>query len=129
MCSGFPDLDDIPEVKIEGPSEAEVGESIQFYSEASLGTAPYIYSWDFDEDGETDSTKQNPKFTFSEPGEYEIVLEILDSVGSPGGNITYITIKGSSQPGSDDSGAITFMILIAFVVIVGIAAVVFIIRR
>ncbi len=125
----FPDLDDLPDVKIEGPSEAEVGESIQFKSSASGGTDPYIYNWDFDEDGETDSTKQNPKFTFSEPGEYEIVLEILDSVGSPGGNISYITIKGSSQPESDDSGAITFMILIGFVVIVGIAAVVFIIRR
>jgi hypothetical protein len=125
----FPNLDDLPDVNITGPTEGEVGESIQFYGEASLGTAPYIYNWDFDEDGETDSTKQNPKFTFSEPGEYEIVLEILDSVGSPGGNITYITIIGSSQSGSDDSGAITFIILIGFVIIVGVAAVVFIIRR
>jgi hypothetical protein len=125
----FPNLDDLPEVEIKGPTEAEVGESIQFNSITSGGKGPYIYSWDFDGDEEPDSTKQNPKFTFSEPGEYEIVLEILDSVGSPGGNFSYITILASSQSGSDDSGAITFIILIGFVIIVGIAAVVFIIRR
>jgi hypothetical protein len=125
----FPNLDDLPEVEIKGPTEAEVGESIQFNSITSGGKGPYIYSWDFDGDEEPDSTKQNPKFTFSEPGEYEIVLEILDSVGSPGGNFSYITILGSSQSGSDDSGAITFIILIGFVIIVGVAAVVFIIRR
>jgi len=126
----FPDLDDLPDANIEGPTEGEVGESLQFYGEASEGTAPYTYNWDFDGDGEPDSNEQNPKYTFSEPGEYEVYLEILDSVGSPGGNVSFISIGVTSKSESNDgSGVMTFIILIVAVIIVGVAAVVYVIRR
>lgn len=128
----FPDLDDLPDANIKGPTEGEVGESLQFYGEASGGTDPYSYSWDFDEDGEPDSAAQNPKYTYTEPGEYEIILEILDSVGSPGGNISFITIIEASQSDSNNgsgSGMMTFIILIAAVIIIGVVAVVYVIRR
>ncbi len=37
--------------------------------------------WDFDGDGEIDSTEQSPSFTFEEPGEYTVTL----AVEGPGG--------------------------------------------
>ena len=126
----YPGLDDLPYADIEGPTEAEVGESIQFYGSASGGTPPYAYNWDFDGDGEPDSDEQNPKHTFTEPGEYEVYLEILDSVGGPGANVSYILISGTSKSESNEGpGVMTFIILIAVVVIVGVAAVVYVIRR
>jgi hypothetical protein len=126
----YPNFDDFPDVNIQGPTEGEVGKSIQFYSSASGGTPPYTYEWDFDGDGETDSDEQNPKYAFSKPDEYEVMLTILDSAGNLGINVSVITISSTSQSDSnDESGAITFIILIAFIIIVGVAAVVFIIRR
>ena len=133
----FPDLSDLPDVNILAPTEGEVGESIQFQGLVSGGTPPYTYSWDFNEDGDPDSDKQNPEYTFNEPGEYEIWLEVSDGVNSPGGNYSFITINPGSQSENNDeggfgpfgSGTITFIILILVVIIVGVAAVVYVIRR
>jgi PKD repeat protein len=126
----FPNLDELPDVNIQGPTEGEVGESIQFYGSASNGTPPYTFKWDFDDDEKTDSTEQNPTYTYKEPGEYNIILTILDSDGNPSANISFITINVTSQSEkNDESGAITFIILIAVVIIAGVAVVVYIIRR
>jgi len=129
----FPDFDELPDANIEAPKEGVVGESIQFYGSASGGTSPYEYSWDFDEDGDPDSEEKNPKYTFNEPGVYEVYLIITDDIGIPADNTTSITIKATigSESDSDNngSGTITFIILIAVVVIAGVAAVVYVIRR
>jgi cytochrome c len=39
------------------------------------------YEWDFDADGEVDSTEQNPTFTFTERGVYDATLRVVDRTG------------------------------------------------
>jgi cytochrome c len=39
------------------------------------------YEWDFDADGEVDSTSQNPTFTYEERGVYFATLKVTDSTG------------------------------------------------
>ncbi len=47
------------------------------------GTPPYRYQWDFDSDGRTDSTQQNPQYTFTvlegESEAYVIKLTVTDA--------------------------------------------------
>ncbi len=59
-----------------------VGEAIQFL-DASTGN-PTSWSWDFDygaEPAAVDSTEQNPTWTFSEPGEPSVRLEVCNAGG------------------------------------------------
>ncbi|HSE69867.1 MAG TPA: PQQ-dependent sugar dehydrogenase, partial [Nocardioidaceae bacterium] len=39
------------------------------------------YAWDFDADGEVDSTEQNPTFTYTENGVYRATLQVTDVGG------------------------------------------------
>ena len=59
-----------------GPYYGELGVPIQFTGSASGGTIPYSYSWDFDKsDGiQTDSTLQNPTYTYDILGTYTVTL-------------------------------------------------------
>ncbi len=122
----------IVDVTIDGPTEGKVDEAIQFYGEAVGGTEPYDWEWHFDDDLEIDSTEQNPKFTFEEPGEYEVELYVTDNDENIGFNITTITITSDSTNGNNDSDGspiLLFVALIVIIVIAGVAILVYVIRR
>ena len=47
------------------------------FTDGSLGT-PTTWNWDFDNDGNSDETTQNPTFTFSSMGVYPVKLTVTD---------------------------------------------------
>ena len=122
-------------VSINGPSTGKVGESIQFYSEVTGGTEPFDWEWYINDNVDVpDSTQQNPKFTFDEPGEYDILVQVTDYYENIGFNVTTITITSGSSNGNnsgnnDNSPIILFVALIIIIVIIGIAVLVFVIKR
>jgi PKD repeat protein len=54
--------------------------TVQF-TDRSLGS-PTAWQWDFDNDGNVDSTLQNPSFTYTTPGTYDVRLVATNEVGS-----------------------------------------------
>lgn len=72
-------------------TEATAGvTTLTFTDTSSGGTSPYTYAWDFNNDGTTDSTVQNPTYNFSgkTAGTYNVKLTVTDSLsgGSAGEN-------------------------------------------
>lgn len=63
------------EADIDGPTEVCVNDSLQFLNESFGGS---LYLWDFG-DGNT-SDKFEPKHAYSNPGNYDVILIIYDSV-------------------------------------------------
>jgi|GEM_PF-423573 len=67
-------------------------QEVEFADESTGATA---WEWDFDDDGEVDSTEQNPFYAYDAPGEYTVTL----TVTGPGGTHTetkayYIEVTG-----------------------------------
>ncbi len=56
------------------------------FTDASTGTSPLTYAWDFNNDGSTDSTQQNPLYAYPAAGTYSVKL----TVTGPGG-INFVT--------------------------------------
>jgi hypothetical protein len=125
---------------IYGPVEGEVGENLEFEGEAYdyfgiPGT--YSYHWDFG-DGTT-STLQNPTHSYSAEGNYEITLTVTDQENNKVNATHDVTISsGESSNGSTNgngnedegnAGLLLFVAIIVIIALVGIAAVVYIIRR
>ena len=52
------------------------------FTDSSTGTAPLSYAWDFDNNGVTDSTLQNPAYTYSTAGTYTVRLTVTGPGGS-----------------------------------------------
>ena len=52
------------------------------FTDQSTGTDPMTYKWDFNNDGETDSTAQNPSFTYTTAGPYSVNLTVTNAAGS-----------------------------------------------
>ena len=50
------------------------------FTDASTGTAPLSYAWDFTNDGITDSTLQNPIYTYSTAGSFTANLTVTNTV-------------------------------------------------
>ena len=66
--------------KHDGPQPLEVQ-----FTDLSLSDPDYpvqSWEWDFDNDGIIDSQLQNPSWTFSDPGEYDITLIITNDITS-----------------------------------------------
>jgi PKD repeat protein len=78
------------------------------FTDQSTGTTPITYAWDFNNDGSTDSTAQNPSFTYNAAGTYSVKLTVTNSAGTNTALKTgYITVTGTS-PGSHSGIALTF---------------------
>jgi PKD repeat protein len=54
--------------------------TVQF-TDQSLGS-PTVWAWDFDNDGDTDSTIQNPSCMYTDPGTFTVNLTVTNSAGS-----------------------------------------------
>ena len=84
------------------PVSGNVPLTVQFTDTSS--NYPASWSWDFDSDGNIDSTKQNPEYIFSSMGTYTVSL----TVANADGNDTlvkrnYITVKGVQKTTSNVS--------------------------
>jgi len=55
------------------------------------------YEWDFENDGEVDSTEANPTHTYTENGTYTARLTVRDSRGATGVTVVPITV-GNTRP-------------------------------
>lgn len=68
--------------------------TVQF-TDQSKGAGPLTYAWDFNNDGTTDSTVQNPSNTYSAAGTYSVKLTVTGPGGSNSKTRTnYITATG-----------------------------------
>ena len=79
--------------------------TVQF-TDSSTGN-PTSWAWDFNNDGVTDSTLQNPVHTFVAPGTYQVNLTASNAAGSAHrlkGDYIHATVPGDTNPVVDFSG-------------------------
>jgi parallel beta-helix repeat protein len=80
-----------------------------FFGNRSTGTSPMTWAWDFDNDTTIDSTLQNPTWTFTHAGNYNVRLTATNSEGSDEETkIAFIHVKAvgdSWAVGPSGSGA------------------------
>jgi uncharacterized delta-60 repeat protein len=62
------------------PTSGAVPLTVQF-TDTSTGVIT-SWAWDFDNDGMTDSTEQNPDYTYTNPGAYTVKLTVTGPAGS-----------------------------------------------
>ena len=62
------------------PEDPVEGQTIQFLDQSS--NSPTAWEWDFNHDGITDSTQQNPTHIFIHPGAYDVTLKASNAFGS-----------------------------------------------
>ncbi|AAM07628.1 cell surface protein [Methanosarcina acetivorans C2A] len=68
------------------------------FTDQSTGS-PIAWAWDFDNDGNVDSSEQNPSYTYSDAGSYTVNLTVTNEAGSNSAVETdYITVSESSTP-------------------------------
>ncbi|WP_231593713.1 PKD domain-containing protein [Methanosarcina siciliae] len=73
------------------------------FTDESTGNAT-SWAWDFDNDGMTDSTEQNPSHTYVTPGTYTVNLTVANGAGSDDETKTdYITVVLPPLPEADFS--------------------------
>lgn len=61
-------------------SSVPLGGTVQFTDTSA--NAPTSWAWDLDGDGTTDSTSQNPTFTYNSLGSYDVTLSVTNAQGS-----------------------------------------------
>ena len=76
--------------------------TFEFEADVAGGTAPYTYSWDFDDDGEGssaggESAEQTISHTFDEAGSYDVVLTVADSTGQSASDSMGITVEEEEE--------------------------------
>ena len=102
---------------------------ISFGSTTVGGTPPYRYAWDFGDGGS--STEPTTDHTYAEPGEYDVILTVLDAAGHSATSTVHVSVvPGPAPPG--DLGT-SFRWLAAGIVVVaavgGVAAFLILRRR
>ncbi|AKB35374.1 cell surface protein [Methanosarcina siciliae C2J] len=79
------------------PTSGDSPLTVQFTDESA--GSPTAWAWDFDSDGNVDSTEQNPGHTYSDAGSYAVNLTVTNEDGSDSELKTdYITVSESSTP-------------------------------
>ena len=77
------------------------------FTDTSTG-APTSWSWDFQNDGTTDSTARNPQFTYTTPGTYSVKLTATNADGSdPEVKTGHITVGSGTPPPPGGSQTLT----------------------
>ncbi len=76
---------------VANPSSGQAPLNVQF-TVASTGKAPLIYSWDFNQDGTTESILQNPTYSFTMPGEYNVTVKVADAEGNSGEKVYPLSV-------------------------------------
>jgi hypothetical protein len=77
------------------PNPASIGQEVTFDSTVSGGAGePYSYEWDFNGDGETDSTEADPVYVYGRPYDGPVVLVVRDAEQCPGEAENPITVTG-----------------------------------
>jgi PKD repeat protein len=78
------------------------------FTDQSASKLPLTYAWDFDNDGVTGSTAQNPSHVYSSPGTYTVTLAVTNTAGSDAEVKTdYITVKPVPIPVAKFTGVPT----------------------
>ncbi len=66
------------------------------FTDASTGTAPLSYAWDFQNDGSLDSTLKNPSYQYGAAGTYTVKLTVTNAAGSDNEvKAGYITVSAA----------------------------------
>jgi hypothetical protein len=84
-----------------GPYSGLAGEDITLSGSAGGGTAPYMYAWDLDNDGEyDDATGANLSYSWESAGSFTIGLEVTDHVSDTATDTTTVIIyeEGEFDP-------------------------------
>ena len=82
------------------PTSGAVPLTVNFSSEGSRDPDPgdsFTYAWDFNGDGEVDSTEPNPTFTYAVQGQFTARLTLTDRAGKTGTATVQITV-GNTAP-------------------------------
>jgi uncharacterized repeat protein (TIGR01451 family) len=90
-----------------GDYRGTVNDPVKFFGAAIGGTPPYEFKWDFG-DG-TYSNIQNPSHTFTEQNQYNVLLEVTDSIGDDAYDTTNAMITYDdliANPGESYSGLV-----------------------
>jgi PKD repeat protein len=75
------------------------------FTDSSTGTAPLSYAWDFNNDGNVDSTQRNPVYQYASAGTYTVRLAVTNAVGSDSETKTgYIVLTTVTPISSSDVG-------------------------
>lgn len=78
------------------PTSGETPLAVNFTGNATGGTSPYSYSWDFG-DGQS-SFQQNPSHTFYTAGNYSVFLTVTDSNNNQDSDSLIITVTDTTSP-------------------------------
>ena len=83
------------------PRDAIAGEPVLFNGTSSLDPDGQVtgFAWDFDGDGETDSTAPLAEHTFPEAGTYTVALTAFDGEGNSASTTTTIVVAPPSEGG------------------------------
>ena len=76
------------------PTSGNAPLTVQFTSTVTGGKKPYIYAWDFDNNGVIDSTDPNPVYTYYWPYTYTAKLYVFDADGKYGVASVVIDVTG-----------------------------------
>jgi PKD repeat protein len=74
------------------PTSGEAPLTVQFTASASGGQEPYSYAWDFNNDGATDDTTQNPRITLRTPLSYNVRLTVTDTNGNSASKMITVNV-------------------------------------
>ena len=80
------------------PLTIDPGQSVSFDSTSSTGE-PTGWQWDFNGDAVTDSTEQNPTWTYPTEGDFTVTLMVINMTGvDVAQKVNYVTVGAGGEP-------------------------------